>query len=349
MLVAEDAHWMDEPTTHLLERLAAAASSRPWSVISVRRPDPGGFEPTTGITLSLEPLPPEVSELIVVGATAAAPLRPHDVERIVRRADGNPLYLEEVLRAVRELGSVDALPESLDAVVNSQIDALAPRARGVLRCASVLGGSFREPILRALVDDVELDEATWQELDPFLERTTDDRFRFRHAVLRDAAYEGLPYRRRRQLHRRAGEAIEQAAAGSVETVADLLALHNARALDHTKAWHFGRMAGRRAAEAFANVEAAANFELALDAGRHLPTVSAIDRAHVWTLLGDVRERAGLFHEAMAAYRRASALQRDDAVATAELNLKRARSRERAGSYTQALRETTIGFHLVEAQ
>lgn len=349
VLVAEDAHWMDEPTTLLLERLAVATASNPWLVIAVRRPDSTGFDPAVGHTITLEPLERADAESLVVAATEGSPLRPHDVAHVVDRAAGNPLFLEEILRAVRDLGSIDALPDSLGAIVNAQIDGLPPTPRKLLRCAAVLGSNFRRSVLDDLLLDegIEPDEANWRHLDAFIEVDIDDRLRFRHAVLRDTAYESLPYRRRRDLHRRAGEAIERAANGSPETVADLLALHYAHALDHDRAWQFGRLAGDRAREAFANTEAATNYELALDSARRLPSVPTGDRAEIWTVLGDVREQAGLFGEALEAYRRASSLRRDDVIETAELLLRRARSNERAGAYGAALRETAIAHRLIE--
>jgi tetratricopeptide (TPR) repeat protein len=342
---------MDEPTTQLLERLATATAVRPWLVVSVRRPDPGGFDPSDGARITLGALASAASEALVIEATAAAPLRPHDVARVVERGQGNPLFLLEIIRTLREVGSVNALPESLDALVNAQIDALGPLARRLLRCAAVLGGTFREQVLDEIMaaEELEADEATREELDGFLERTQDDRLRFRHAVVRDVAYEGLPYRRRRELHRLAGDATERAAGGSPETVADLLALHYSRALDRERAWRFGCMAGERAQAAFANVEAATNFELALDAGRRLASVEAPERARILTRLGDVREQAGLFAEALEAYRRASALRPGDPLEAAELRLRRARAHERGGAYRQALRETTLGYRLVEAE
>ena len=87
------------------------------------------------------------------------------------------------------------------------------------------------------------------------------------------------------------------------------------------------MAGDRAREAFANVEAATNYELALDAAETPADGVGLARGPgSWTLLGDAREQAGLFTEALEAYRRASALRREDPLDTAELMLKRARAR-----------------------
>jgi hypothetical protein len=192
------------------------------------------------------------------------------------------LFLEEVLRVAPDTGTIDMLPHSLEAVIGVQIDALSPLARRLLRCAAVLGGSFRADIFEQVVaaEGLSADAATREALKEFFEPSSRDRLRFRHAVVRDVAYEGLPYGRRRELHRSAAKILTRAAGASPETVADLLALHYARARDHALAWHYGVIAGDRAREAFANPEAAANYVLALDSARRVPDIPGDDRAGV---------------------------------------------------------------------
>jgi tetratricopeptide (TPR) repeat protein len=165
-------------------------------------------------------------------------------------------------------------------------------------------------------------------------------------MVRDVAYDGLSFRRRRQLHLRAAKAIERANKNPDEA-ADLLAMHYSLGKEPQGAWHYARIAADRARRAYANVEAATHYERALESVRRLPEVSEQERADVWTDLGDVREQAGLFDDALDAYRRASRLVGDDLVARAELLLKRAWARERAGHYPAALSETTRAKHLVE--
>jgi class 3 adenylate cyclase/tetratricopeptide (TPR) repeat protein len=348
VLVVEDAHGVDEATSLLLEQLVVNATPRhPWLVVSVRRLEPGGFMPSTGERVTLHPLLAAEARRLTELATSAAPLRPHDIERIVVRAGGNPLFLEEVLRA-RDTGRIDMLPHSLEAVIGVQIDALPPPARRLLRCAAVLGGSFRADIFEQVVaaEGLSPDAATREALNEFFE-PSQDRLRFRHAVVRDVAYEGLPYGRRRELHRLAAQIVTRAAGVSPETVADLLAVHYARARDPALAWHYGVIAGDRAREAFANPEAAANYVLALDAGRRVPDIPDDDRASVLTHLGDVREQDGEFADALDAYRQASSLRRHDPLGRARLALRRARARERMGSYAVALRETTAGLSALD--
>ena len=116
--------------------------------------------------------------------------------------------------------------------------------------------------------------------------------------------------------------------------------------DAERTWRYARLAADRARAAYANPDAAALYEQALDAARRLPELPAAERVRVLTLLGDVRELAGMFDTSLDAYRRASALLDDDPLARAELLLKRARARERAGAFSAALRELTVAKRLV---
>jgi tetratricopeptide (TPR) repeat protein len=251
---------------------------------------------------------------------------------------------------LHETGNVDSLPDSLDAVVSAELDNLAPFPRRVLRYASVLGGSFRPVVFDEVLAAVrlEVDAASRDALDEFFVQDGADRVRFRTALLRDVAYETLPYRRRRELHRVAGDVIERLAGNDPSGVADALALHFAHANDHRRAWRYARDAGDRAKRSYANVEAAAQYERALESARRLAAVAKDDRARVWTSLGDVRVQAGLFGEAFDAYRHASQLVAGEPSVGAELRLKRARARERAGEYAMALRETAAAVRMIES-
>jgi class 3 adenylate cyclase/tetratricopeptide (TPR) repeat protein len=348
LIVAEDSHWMDEASVHLLHRLENEAESHGWLLVATRRLDAGGFAPS-GKEMVLEPLSEEESSQLVLAATESAPLRPHDIDSIVSKAGGNPLFLEEIVSAVRQAGGADTLPESIDGIVNAQIDALAPVPHQLLRFASVLGRSFRVDLLEALLEgeDIALDAARQDELSRFLEEDGEGRWRFRHALIRDVAYEGLPFRRRRDLHQRAGIAMERLAGRDTDAAADQLALHFSLAEDQERAWRYGVIAGDRARALYANVEASENYERALRAARGLAEVADHAEAEVWTRLGDAREDAGLFDASLDAYRKASQLVADDPILRAQALYKRARARERSGAYSLALRELTTAERLLD--
>jgi class 3 adenylate cyclase/tetratricopeptide (TPR) repeat protein len=347
LIVMEDAHWADGASSQLLARLAAATTSRPWLMLVARRDEEGGFATTEGQHIELGPMPADELAELVNQATAAAPLRPHELELVVSRASGNPLYAEEIVRAARQAGSFEAVPDSLEAAITAQVDALDPQARRVLRYATVLGRSFGRASLVALLDSEGLaaDAATLKRLDGFIEADGDSRLRFRIGLVRKTVYEGLAFRQRVRLHREAGEAMERLASEPAAN-ADNLAMHFSIAGDYSRAWRYARLAADRAARAYANADAARLYRMALDAARKLPDIDPAERMQVWTDRGNVCRLAGLFDDALAAYREAYTLAGEDPVGRAELLRLRALARDRAGAFTQALRELSAGTRLV---
>jgi class 3 adenylate cyclase/tetratricopeptide (TPR) repeat protein len=353
-IVVEDAHFMDGASSDLLHRLSTASASLPNALFLTRsdasanwtRQDEDGLR---SLCFALLPLTELEAARIVELATDDEPLRPHEVEEIARRSGGSPLFALELLDVARTTGTTVALPDSVEAVVTAEIDRLAPSDRTVLRYASVLGTAFDRPLLAAaLRDDVELEPALWERLRGLVETEPGGRMHFRNTLVRDAAYEGLPFRRRRELHARVAEAIETTS-DALEDDAATLALHFFAAGRHDKTWQYGRIAGDRARNVAAHVEAARLLELALTAGRHLRGLSRRDRADVWVALGRARETAGLFDESHDAFSRAGRLLPDDPVEQARIYALRTRARARTGPWSRALRETTAGLRLVEGR
>lgn len=339
VVLAEDVHWLDDASAALLDQFRLAASERPWLIVSTTR------LPSTrdrGEHLHLEPLGSADARRLTEVATDAAPLRPDQMEVIVQRAGGNPLFLTELLQVVRTHGDLESMPDSLDAVVATQIDSLPELARRLLRYASVLGNGFRKRVLDRFLapEDIVLDAATRRSLARFVVEDGPERWRFRHGVIRDVAYQGLSYQRRRALHARAADVIEELAGEDVEAVAEFLALHHAQAGNHAQAWRHSLVAGARAKAGYFNLEAGGHFERALDASRRLPDRDPSMLGRVWSDLGEVRELAGLYPESVAAFRSAIRLA-EDPLTRAELRSKLARARARMGSFSPAFREITL--------
>ena len=343
LLIFEDAHWMDEASADLLRALVLGLEERPWLVVVTRRGVAGGFtapEDADPIVLELEPLGAEQAAELVHAATEDLPLPPHEVAKLAERAGGNPLFLTELLAAARS-GGLDEIPDSVEALMLSEIDRLPPADRRVLRCAAVVGATFTEDLVVASLEEPP-DPGVWRRLAEYLDEQPDGQLRFRHALVRDAAYEGLPYRRRRELHQRVGETIERASA-QPEDDSELLSLHFFHAHDFTKAWNYSRIAGARAAAIYANVEAASFFERALAAGRHRRDVSVEERARVLEELGDLRVRLGEFEKAWEAYRASIRRLRSDPVEATRVIMKQAQVPSWLGNYPQALRWISRGL------
>jgi tetratricopeptide (TPR) repeat protein len=349
VFVAEDMHWADDASAHLLARIADATASQPWLMIIARRDEEGGFATEVGETIPIVPLPDDIVRALAIDATEAAPLRPHEVDLVVSRANGSPLFVGELINAAQELGSFDAVPESLQGTLAAQVDALDPLSKRMLSYASVLGRSFRRVVVEELLrhEGLELDEATLAQLSRFIEADGPLRYRFKNGLVCDVVYDSLAYRSRARLHLAAGEAFEALSTGD-DTEAAMLSLHFSNAGDHERAYRYATVAAQRADRTFAASEAIVHYERALDAARRIDEVGDDELLRVLVALGEARFRAGLFDAALETFRRASRVAADDFVTRAEIHLRRARAREHASSFSLALTETTRGRKFIEA-
>ena len=165
-------------------------------------------------------------------------------------------------------------------------------------------------------------------------------------MIRDAAYEGLAYRLRTRLHAAAGRAVETLST-DLEADADTLALHFWRGGDAARTWRYARMAGDRATRAYANVNAAVQYERALQAVKDLPDITAAERVDLWCRLAEVRSAAALYPSSIEAWNAALRLVPDDRYRTVDILYSRAATRSFADSYLSAHRDLTRAEKLLE--
>lgn len=345
LLVVEDGHWMDDASADLLARLLADVEALPWLACVARRDNGHGFAPPPGPAthqMVLGPLPPAAAAAVVTQLTSDTPLPDDAVSRLCQQSGGNPLFLLELVAA--RSGGQDEVPGDIEAAITARLDTLAPADRVLLRYAAVLGTSFPIALARAVLADelpAAADPAAWSDLAEFLDEPEPGVLRFRQTLVHDVAYEGLPYRLRRELHARAGRHLELGGSD-----AELLALHFSQAKDHERSWTYSRVAGDRARAKSASVEAAGFYQQALDAARHADVPPA-DVAAVAETLGDVCELAGRYAQGMQAYRLARRLVADDPVHVADLLRKEGFMRERSHRYDVARRWYRRGLALCE--
>jgi class 3 adenylate cyclase/tetratricopeptide (TPR) repeat protein len=352
LLTFEDTHWMDEASAELLAHLVKGVSGRRWLVCVTRRDQASGFSAEPGphlTTLQPAALSAEDATALAGAATEEAPLAPHTIAALAERSGGNPLFLQELVAASRGSAWMEGLPDTVEELLTAQIDRLAAPDRTLLRYVSVLGASFSSDLLYATLGGQSAaleDPDVWRRLGEFISKDSLGTFRYRHALIRDAAYEGLPYRRRRELHATVGETIERSSANPDEQ-AELLSLHFFHAQRLDKAWHYSYVAGERAQAKFANMEAAAFYRRALQAGRGQGDVAPESLARVSESLGDVLERAGVYGDAAESYHAARRGVAGDTVAVAGLLLKEGVIRERSGRYSQAMGWYRRGLRILE--
>lgn len=363
LLVFEDAHLIDEASASLLQRLVSRTPSTPWCVIVTRRgaqhgTEPGAepaFVPTLAadpdhpdhpgvISLPLDPLSPEDSVDLIEAIADEAHLGVRAIEAMADRAAGNPLFLTSLAGVARLEGESGNLPSSIEAVYLRELDRLSPRARTVLRYAAVMGLRFHPNLLETLVPEVGDDSGVLTDLTEFVETMPDGSLQFRHALVREVAYDGLPFRLRRQMHARVALLLE--GEGGAAASPSALSRHFHAAGMHDQTWTHSLVAGEQAAAAYAHSEAADYFGRALEAAMHLPHVDHEARSAAYIRLGESRDMAGQSVAAIEAFREARHLIPDDPVARARLMHREARIVLRLGKHPQALSMLTRALRAI---
>ena len=342
IIVIDDAHWIDRDSAAVLLPLLVAAPARGRVVAVTRRPVDGGLEfgDAPRELLEVRPIADEAAREYL--REHAGSLSPATERAIVSRARGNPLFLEELLRAAAADTPLDVLPDSVEALLAARIDRLPTLPRRLLRRAAVLGVESDIDLLAVLLETGTADLDTALDAAGDLVERDGGRMRFRNPLVREAAYATLSHRRRRELHRRAVELLEQRGAGEGAHV-DLLVAHCAVAGLHDRTWRYGRLAGERARASGALVEAMVHLEAALAASRSLPDVDDAARADVAEALAEAAGYTGDFARAAEAIRFARARRREP-VRRAALARKAGWLRERYATYGDALRWYARGLN-----
>ena len=325
-IVFDDLHWADEASLNLLLSLADLTDTQPLLFICMLRPDKtaASWDAINKIqqktaaryhVVSLEPLREEQTDLLLSNLLGVKDLPKNVRDMIVEKADGNPFFIEELIRSLIETKQIvrddshwravyeDAnftLPGTLRGVLGARIDRLPELSKHMLQNAAVIGRSFDLRVLKQLTSlngsfDSQiqyLKEASLVE--PFREE-----YAFRHVLIQEAAYDSILIKKRVELHRRIGETLEGLHANRIEEFAPLIAYHFYAAHDE-RSLKYDLLAGEKAARLYANVEAATHFSRALEVAKHTK-VESEQIINLYTQLGSMLELSGRFESALATY------------------------------------------------
>ncbi len=302
LVVFEDLHWIDSETQALLDGLVESLPAVRLLLLVNYRPE---YQHQWGsrtyyAQLRLDPLPPESAEQLL-GAllgpdTGLDPLK----RMLIARTEGNPFFLEESVRSLVESGSLSGergayrlarplptvqVPATVQAVLASRIDRLAPDDKALLQMASVIGKDVPFALLQAIAEypERELHAAIGRlQAAEFLYEAAifpDPEYTFKHALTHDVVYGSLLQDRRRTLHRQIMEAIERLYPDRQAEYVERLAHHALKAEVWEKSVTYLRQAGAKALARSAYREAVTCFEQALAALHPLPdTRQKIERA-----------------------------------------------------------------------
>ena len=333
LLLLEDAYWYDDASVQLLAELLHDATARPWVTCLTRRMEAIGLHGGLGFPVTTLPLTALSGQDAAALARAAAPdlLSADEASRLAAAGNGNPLFVVQMAQAWRP-GATE-VPPDVETVIAARIDRLDGPARRLLRRAAVLGSFVELDVLHEVLGE-PVEASTLTELEEFLVADGPNRVRFAHDLFRTVAYESMPFRRRRELHARAGAVLEQhnERAGR----AALLSLHFDAAGDHGRTWTYAVLAAERARASYAHRESAQLLQRALRAARRLPELPGTEVASAAESLGDSCELLGRYDEAWGAYQLSRRHAGDDG-ASARLLRKIGQVRERQSRYRDALR------------
>jgi class 3 adenylate cyclase/predicted ATPase len=290
VLALEDLHWADPTTLDLLRGIAERGALAPLFVLITARPEcraPWGMRSHHG-TISLAPLDRHQVRHMVGELAARHALPKEVIDGVSERTGGVPLFVEEVTRLLLEggeQGGIQGIPPTLQQSLSARLDRLGP-AREVAQIGAVIGRDFSYGLLRAVagMEDAPLQTALERlaEADILLVQglPPDADYRFKHALIQDAAYENLLKSRRQVLHRRVGDTLRDKFISTAAAEPELLAYHFTQAGMTEAAIEWWGKAGQRSLERSALAEAAEQFTRALARLATLPGTPALRREQI---------------------------------------------------------------------
>jgi class 3 adenylate cyclase/predicted ATPase len=290
ILALEDLHWADPSTLDFLRGIAERGALAPLFFLTTARPE---FRPSWGTrshhsTISLSPLDRQQVRHMVSELAARYALPKEVVEGVTERTGGVPLFVEEVTRLLLERGEqggIQAIPPTLQQSLMARLDRLGP-AREVAQVGAVIGRDFSYELLKAVtaIEDgalqLALDRLADADILLVQGLPPNSDYRFKHALIQDAAYENLLKSRRQVLHRRIAEALRDRFADFAAPEPELLAHHFTEAGLTEAAIEWWGKAGQRSLARSALVEAIEQLAQALTQIAALPTTPALRREEI---------------------------------------------------------------------
>jgi class 3 adenylate cyclase/tetratricopeptide (TPR) repeat protein len=286
LMIVEDLHWIDPSSLELIDMLLSSGQlSRAFLLMTARTIFKPSFNAEADIvTIALDRLSEDAARQMALNLCAAVALPATDIDTIIARTDGIPLYIEEMTRmvldtqntAVRAIGSAAlGVPDTLMDLLMSRLDRLGP-AKALAQVAAVLGNEFPRELLQACADlsKNEFETQLRQLLDSGLVLTVGasaDRLRFKHALVERTAYDSILLKRRVSLHAAVADALTGDFASKVQGSSELVARHLARANRALEAGRFLLQAGIQALSRGAPREAAGHLQEGLEALKNVAT------------------------------------------------------------------------------
>jgi class 3 adenylate cyclase/tetratricopeptide (TPR) repeat protein len=299
VILAEDLQWIDKASEEYTTSLVDALAGSPVLLVLTYRPgyDPPWMKKSYATQIGLSQLSAEESLTVVRSVTEPGTASEAMRRSILAKAEGNPLFLEELTRAAHE--AAGPLPGTIHDVLDARIDSLSEAAKRAMQAGAVLGREVSLRLLEAVADqpgtlDEAMDELIRREFLYERPGAGERMYVFKHGLIQEVAYATLLEQRRAALHARAARTLEAFYDRRTDEVVEVLAHHFGRSDDIEKAVHYTILAGEKAQRRWANAEALAHFANALALLDALPETSATALRRIDAVLrqGEVRFAVG---------------------------------------------------------
>jgi|GEM_PF-190172 len=341
VLMLEDWHWADQSSVELVEHLLPLTQTSPLLVFYATRPDPerarvrilniAAKNPELHFEeLNLGKLTEQQSAVLLSNLVRSLQLPVELREQILRKTEGNPFFIEEVIRSLVADGTLVSnargqgwqltqqvekmiIPSTVQALLLARIDRLDEEVKQTLKLASVIGRHFFERVLKAISDTgIQLEGSILSlehaELIRLGQSVLEIEYVFNHALVQEAAYGSILAEQRRMIHQRIAQAIETLFEGRLDEFTSLLAHHYTRAEVWDKAQEYLFKAGDQAGRMAGDSEALEHFRQAEEAYIQAfgDKLSQLQRASLARKVGAALHATGHYDEALKQYRRALA-------------------------------------------
>ncbi len=331
VVIVENAHWLDSASWSLVQAISQHMPSV-LLVIAVRplaTPVPDAYRALADLPRTrwqrLLPLTREETYELVCQRLGVARAPEEVTALIYEKAQGNPLFTEEMSYTLRDSGLLTitdgvcwiapntddlsslSLPDTIHSVITSRIDRLTPAQQLTLKVASVIGYAFKIDVLRAIYpvreerellgnNLVTLEDLALIQRDP---TSTQGRYQFKHVITQEVVYQLMPFAQRRQIHRALAEWYMQTFPERLEDLSPILAQHFAQA-DDERGQQYYTLAGQVAARLYANTEAIAHYTRALESAHHHHAPNE-QLTHLYAQRGRVLELEAEYDRALENY------------------------------------------------
>jgi class 3 adenylate cyclase len=282
LMVIEDLHWIDSASEELLGKIVASEAKLRLLLLTTRRPEysPPWLDHTVVTKLPLEALPIGEIRRLIRARPGVEALPESFAWQVAEKAEGNPLFAEEIASFLSEQGIVrtstgkldfdatvvaTALPATVQSLLTARVDRLAPSDRALLQAASGIGRQFEPQLLAVVVGNANVYArlTAMQQLDLVRKESKSGDYSFKHALVRDALYQSLLTDARKSLHLKIGEEIERRSGNRLTEVAEVLAHHYSQGDRSDKAFAFLSMAGGKSLSLYSLEDAAIHLSAGL--------------------------------------------------------------------------------------